>query len=233
MRELVRLAEVREARAKQEMAALLAERAEVFDAADGLTARGDPAEAAAVSQPAEQAQQEPSMQCPVAAAEPAAQAEPGEAEAEAEQDEAEVQQDGAAQQAGPVAAAAAVPLPAGSSVQEGDVVSSQEATASSAATPSQDEESTAKSFALAEQEAGQASAAANDAASGPASAPSLPAKAAAAAAAHAAAVNPDLAAEQQLLQHQMAIAEARRRQQTAKEKFSKLSQVCVAADQVR
>ncbi|PRW33225.1 outer dynein arm-docking complex subunit 1 [Chlorella sorokiniana] len=247
MRELVRLAEVRESRAKQEMAALLAERAEVFDAADGLSARGEPSSAAmpepsapagatAAPEPAEQAQQEHSTQDTLAGAEPAGEGEP--AEAAVEQDEAAAQQDEAPQQAGPVAVAATVPLPAGSSVQEGDDTSPQQpapsASASYGARPSQDEESAGESPAAAEAAGVQADGTSSAAASSPAEASAAYATVAAAApaAAPAAPANPDVAAEQQhLLLRQAAIAEARRRQQTAKEKFAKLSQVCVAADQ--
>jgi hypothetical protein len=62
-------------------------------------------------------------------------------------------------------------------------------------------------------------------------APAAPEQVAAAAAAAAAA--PEAAVEQLLHERQALIAEARRRKATAQEKFAKLSQVCVAADQVR
>ena len=233
MRELVRLAEEREARAKQNMAALLAERAEVFDAAD--SARREPARVPA----AEQAQQEQCTQQVEAAGQPAAEGEP--AEALAEHAEEAVQQAGTTEHASPAEAAAAVPLPAGSSVQEGDAFGPQQTAVSTAsmgeAGPTQDEEDTGQSPAVAEGEAVQAAGISMEAAPGPAEAPSAstpaPAAAGAGPAAPAAAVNSEMAAEQQLLERQAAIAEARRRQQTAKEKFAKLSQVCVAADQVR
>ena len=68
------------------------------------------------------------------------------------------------------------------------------------------------------------------AASAPEQAVTAPEQAAAAAAATAAA--PEAAVEQLLHERQALIAEARRRKATAQEKFAKLSQVCVAADQV-
>lgn len=249
MRELVRLAEVREARAKQEMAALLAERAEVFDAADSLSARDEPAEGTAAIA-AQAAELEPQVEQVIqtehsrdgpamATAEPAAEDGPAEAAPEVA-----ARQEGAAQEAGPLEAAAAVPLPAGSSVQEGDALSPQQAAASAAAIeaagPSQDggvEGDSPAAATASGEEAPQVGSTSGDlapaAAVEPSSAASAPAAPAPAAAAPAAPANPDLAAEQQLLERQAAIAEARRRKQTAKEKFSKLSQVCVAADQVR
>lgn len=174
MRELVRLAEVREARAKQEMAALLAERAEVFDT---KTARGE-RHSTGLGPAAEQngalplQQQEQGGQVGAAAAE---EQQEGQAEAEA---------------------------------------GTQEATAAGETSPRESSAGSTQGSAGAEVSPVNEGATAADS----------PAAAAAA--------TPEAAVEHVLREKQLAVAEARRRKAAAHEKFSKLSQVCVAADQV-
>jgi len=184
MRELVRLAEVREARAKQEVAGLLAERAEVFDTE---TARG--ARREQLQQEQQQQQQDVQAQQQVGSAAPPPSNQDGSlAAAAAEKEAVEVQADGG------VTAEAAV---AGAS-------DAAEAPAEQPADSGETEASTVP-----------------DADNGAAAAPA------------AAAATPEAAVEHLLHERQQAIAEARRRKAAAKEKFAKLSQVCVAADQVR
>ncbi|KAL4440036.1 hypothetical protein ABPG75_003037 [Micractinium tetrahymenae] len=198
MRELVRLAEVREARAKQEMAALLAERAEVFDTD---TARGERRQAGLGAAAAGQSE--------------AAVVQQEEQRVQGEQDGAGASS-GEEQQAGPAEAEAGA----------------QAEAAPAAATAG--ETSVGKHPCSADTSADSA-AAGN--AQGPADAEASPAQQSAeeagspAAAVPAAAASPEAAVEHLLREKQLAIAEARRRKAAAQDKFSKLSQVCVAADQ--
>lgn len=184
MRELVRLAEVREARAKQEVAALLAERAGAFDTE---TARGE--------------RRQPGLQVAV---------EPGEAPA--------------AQQLG-------------HSGQDGDAAAEEQR-----GRQREDGQGAHQPAAAGETSTGQGWSSAGDGMRGgdlgSATAEALPAcqctagADSPAAAVGAAAGEPEAGVERLLREKQLAIAEARRRKAAAHGKFSKLSQVCVAADQV-
>lgn len=195
MRELVSLAEAREARAKREIAALLAERAEVFDTD---TARGARCAAAQEQGPAQE-EGDGAMAQP--AAEPAGESgdaaeglvEPASASFDDQSTAAEEQ----AAQEGPLASDGGETA-AGTDDDGADAATEQEGAREGTATPR--------------------AAAASAEAEGAASAPT--------------AASPEADVERRLRERQLAFAEARRRKAAAKEKFSKLSQVCVAADQV-
>lgn len=196
MRELVRLAEVREARAKAEMAALLAARVEVFDSESARGARP--------LLPGEELAQEHSG---------------GQAQVATAQQDAQP----------PASQEAAMAAEAASEGQGAAGEEDQGATASPAAAPGESREPTAgepgAQQAQLPAEADSPVEAADTATPvAAATVPDAPAAPAAAA--------PEVEAEQLLREKQALIAEAWRRKATAREKFTKLSQVCVAADQV-
>ncbi|EFN52866.1 hypothetical protein CHLNCDRAFT_138354 [Chlorella variabilis] len=232
MRELVRLAEVREARAKREMAALLAEKAEVFDTD---TARGERRQAAAAAEEAGAGEGEAAperLAWEQVAAEPAVAASAAATEAAAAEEGVQPGTGGAGAVEAPPESGADSPAaaPAGSAPPSEQAGDEEAAPASGTqAGPAQEEDTAEPAAGVAALEA-PAEVAAQPAAEAPAEV-STPAEAemAAAAATSSAAAAVDM--EELLREKQVLIVEARRRKKVAKQNFSKLSQVCVAADQ--